>query len=719
MSNLGDKLLREDGIDATGVSQQEIAWFRTVLSQEQMRTRKLRWLAQLPAFAALGLLLAVSWRHGLWEWLAIAPVAVAGVVVLILVVKMSRSLRISAATCLFVFAAVAVVLFLSQPKTVYARALANVKRAESLHTVGYGFKDGVATLETEIWYRPDAGTHIRWQRGDEIVEMYDDGRHRYEHVQGKDYAVRKIRRGQLLPRELTEPLRYLKDSERDTSRDKTVDGQLWSCYRRESSDHLALMWVDPSVSFRRYEEYSRQDDQWRQIELEEVSYDDAFELEMPPAVFERQGVHIIDPEQALRTRYSLENAVATREVLGLVFAVHEIQQWGEYRFVTCSVRPTEQSQREFAAAGSDKPGPAPEAYGRFSLSNWWQRREDGTLESRPHAMTELGCARLDGVDLCWYVLLPRGYWPGQDTQLDVCAYVHTDGALRKLRQEKGLEWYGQFRPLVKIDLPNRQSDLAAIAADLYGLGHLVTSVSTAAQNLFVSDASGVSQEEFRRRLESTLNGLRPMRELWEKTGSDLTVELVDDRREPVPHASICAEAQWSGGRLESMKDGRLAPPLIADEKGQSRLSGPTLFDGEASQDTRQMLYVVDPGKQLAGLYAVSGRDFGRPVRIVLEPACRVQATLTCPGLPDDATPVIHARLSTSVRRGYSMNGIILSVLTYDSDDGSLSVLLPPGEYELNAYATHDGLTLNGQDRFQVPPNTRDLNLGTITLSARR
>ncbi|MCF7976118.1 MAG: hypothetical protein K9N55_20030 [Phycisphaerae bacterium] len=244
-----------------------------------------------------------------------------------------------------------------QGNDVYGRALAAMRDAQSIRAVGYGFEDGQRVKTSEIRYQADKGTHIQWFRGDQIIDMYDDGQYRYDFVQGNRYVVKKNTEQPLLPRELTELPRYLKWTRRDPDRDKhietVVQGHVryvfYKCYKREDSDNLSLMWMERSSGtprFRQYEEYKRVDGKWEQVELIEVDYDEPMDLIMPPEVFEQQGIKIVEPETVSRAEYSLERALATTEVLGLTFAVQDLKRWGDTLLLTCSVRATDQSLRE-------------------------------------------------------------------------------------------------------------------------------------------------------------------------------------------------------------------------------------------------------------------------------------------------------------------------------------------------------------------------------------
>jgi len=275
----------------------------------------------------------------------------------ILTFRLPRRAQIASVTCLLALLAIAAILSFFQGGTVYARAFDSLQQARSIHAVGYGFHEDRPGKQSEIWHVRGVGTRIQWQRGDRIIDIYDDGRDQYEYVQGNEYAVKKTGKGELLPRELVEPLQYLKDARRDKSQDRTIEGTPCLCYERRDTDNLSLMWIDQTMRFRRYEEYRVVEGERRQVELVEVDYNASFEMETPDRSFERRGIRVIEPAQVLETRYSQENAIASTKVLGLTFTVHELYKCDESLLVAYLVRPTTQSLADLRKVSHEEPMP--------------------------------------------------------------------------------------------------------------------------------------------------------------------------------------------------------------------------------------------------------------------------------------------------------------------------------------------------------------------------
>ncbi|NQV31817.1 MAG: hypothetical protein HQ515_03940, partial [Phycisphaeraceae bacterium] len=491
-----------------------------------------------------------------------------------------------------------------QGNDVYGRAMAAMKEARSIHAIGYGFEEGQRVKGSEIRYEQGKGTHIQWFRKEQIINMYDDGQYRYEHEQSKKYVVKRKSKNPLLPRELTDLPRYLKWTRRDPDRDKHVEtvvqgnvrGVMYKCYKREDSKTLSLMWVERASGtprFRSYEEYRRVDERWEQVELVEIDYDQPMDLVMPPEVFEQQGIKIVEPETVSQAEYSLDRALATTEVLGLTFAVQDLKRWGDTLLLTCSVRATDQSLKELKDAGiSDSPSPRPTVHGVFYPGSWWQRREDGSVEERPYSIVVLGKLHQDNVYTVWYAMLPKADWPGQDKEVDICGYVHIRNALQKLRRDQGLKLNGGFHPLLTLDIPQAETSLAQLSAYYQSLAPKVVEVMHS-QRLFVSEARDMSAKEFQQHLEDLLLGLRPIQETWDKTGPNLTIELVDEKDRPVRGArlgshlrhSVQGDYEWIDNR------GQHVEASISDDQGRVTLPGIRLFGARAARDSISCLYV--------------------------------------------------------------------------------------------------------------------------------
>lgn len=623
-------------------------------------------------------------------------------------------------TGLLVFVGMVSVYFFFQGNSVYGRAMEAMRQAATIHAVGYGFQAGQRVQTSEIWYQRDRGTHIQGLHGDQVMDLYDDGRYSYRHTPGQAYAVKKETQQPLLPRELTEPVRYLKWSRRDASRDRQIQGRMYRCYKREDSNALSLMWIswaEDGPRFRAYEEYERVKGQWERVEQIDVEYDLPMDLVMPPGVFEREGIRIVEPEQVLRSQYGLDHALDKTEVLGLTFAVHDLWRCGDYLFLTCSARPTEESLRELKAKGHNEILPGSMTYVGFNLMSWWHREADGSLEEHPYAILDLGCLHQDGVETRWYAFLPRGDWPGRQERLEVCAHVRTHGGLSELRKEKGVAWHEQFRPLLTLAIPNEETPLERLAAQFHDLAPMVVEVTRSSQSLFTSEARSMTRDRFQAHLEDLLAGMRPMQEVWDRVGPDLNIDCVDENGLPIPGVLAGRDMRRTDQGAYHWYDqkGDRLDALVSDGQGHIRLEGQRIFSPIDSRNALACLYAFHEQKNLAAVVRVSEQAFGSPLRVTLQPACRVMARFTDPQ-SDQAGPKVRARLST-VLPDTGSSGLIVDVLSYTLSSGRFETLLPAGEYELSVYDAADPSEVKAHRRLVVPKGARDLDLGSIEIPA--
>lgn len=607
---------------------------------------------------------------------------------------------------------------------VYARAVDAFEQAQTIRALGYAFEAGQRVKHSEIRYQAGRGTHIQWLRDKQVIDMYDDGQFRYSHVQGNDYAVKKKTQKSLLPRELTEAVRYLKWSRRDPSRDRQVRGAMYRCYRRQDANTRVLMWIDwksGAPRFRVYEEYRRVQSRWQLEELVEVDYDLPMDLVMPPAVFEAQGVRVVEPEKVLEAQYSLDNAVASTEVLGLTFAVHAFKRWQDYLFVTCSVRPTEQSRQMLREAGYPERLPWPMTYGGFNLSSWWQRNPDGSMESRPYNLVEFGQLRQDGVDLRWYALRAAETWPGQGETYELCAYVRAQSELAKLRQDQGLEVRKNLRPVLSLKVPQAEVSIEQLSAHYQDLAPMVVEIRQASQLLFVREAKAMTRAQFLLHLETLLKGLHPMQELWDERGSDLNIELLDPQGAPVAGALVGRNIRRTDQGPYQWRDrkGHTLDPLVSNELGQVLLPGTLLFGPKSPRKSLACIYAFHEQKNLAALQRIAQEAFGSPLRIHMQPACRVRASLErLKSLGDESSEFeVKVRLESSVRIAESRS-LLVNGLTYTTRSGKFEALVPPGEYRLAAYSGSRTTRIVAHKHFTVPTGKRDLDLGVLELTSR-
>jgi hypothetical protein len=607
------------------------------------------------------------------------------------------------------------VFLLYQENTLHAKVMRGFEDAWSFHVQGYRFEQGQPVLGSEIWHLRGRGSRIRHYAGSVVLDLYDNGRDQWQHTEGSDVAILLHGQGSILPRELTETARYLKQCERHSEGDRIIGGDLCQLYQVTHERTRSMFWIDPWDRFRRYEEETLVNGQWQAEEEISIAYDVAVDPNWITPRFE-PDIRVIEPGAMLKTRYRLNTALARQEVLGLHFAVHEVQRFRDNLIITCSVRPTEQSLRLIDAAGLERHAHSQMEYGNFNMGSWWRRLPNGNLESRHYHTIDLGRVVQDGTTYRWYATRPTQPWPGFENRLEVCGTLHARGALAEYRRQQDLETDKNLRPILTIDLPREDISLEGLSRDLHGIQREVTGLHLSANHR----RTEIPEVTFRSELEQVLQELQPYQTLWDEVGSEIQIELVDAGGNPVIGAQV--------GTVLRLNEGTQAGSAVSDASGVVVLSGPDLFRGNDPRQLKASCSAVLPELGLAATRDLTWRDFGQRMRLVMGPACRVTAHFTAPGVSaqEPASLAVRSRVylheSEGEFRGTHLltrthYSVIQRVRTHHSDDGSFAAWLPPGGYELSsdAYNREEGWSVEGHMLFTVSRNARTLDLGEIKL----
>ncbi len=597
-----------------------------------------------------------------------------------------------------------------QENTVYAKAMTGFKRAGSFHVVGYRLDEQGGRIKTsEIWHR-GVKTRIRYFKGASVVDLYDNGRDQWQYTQGQKHAMHRVGDGSLLPGEITETCRYLKRAQRDSTGDRLIEREPCVLYKTTLADIQYLIWVDGQQRLRRFEEKTLVKATWQLTELAEVEYDVAVDRDLLEPRFD-PGVTVVEPGAMLEKRYSLANSIATNEVFGLQVAVHELVHTGDTLFLTCSVRPTEAALAELDARGIPRHALSKREYGSFQAGNWWQRKANGDIESRPYAITNLGQVVQHGVYYCWYALHATGQWPGMQERFDVCGYVHCRGSLQTLRQQQGESWYKNFRPLMTLPMPDQETPLDVVVDDLHMIQPSVTGIHLSAKHI----RTEISRADFATEVNEILQGLRPYSELWQETGPELRFRLMDVSGQIMAGTRLLVETK--GGRLEWRS---------TDEQGQVLLQGPELTGPANAQSLTCSLYAVHESRQLVAYHDICSADYGRTTDVIMHPGCRVTGRIVADaGRTIDRTNIGLSRSApngsrVSPRRLLTrqMWDLMQRMFENDFEGDRFEMLLLPGWYELRAVAHTPQGSLNASTQLTIDENQTELDLGEIKSKTR-
>ncbi len=213
-----------------------------------------------------------------------------------------------------------------------------------------------------------------------------------------------------------------------------------------------------------------------------------------------------------------------------------------------------------------------------------------------------------------------------------------------------------------------------------------------------------SPERLKQALEQRKRIVKPTR---------VAIRLVDAEGRPVAGAVASNYFHRDADQDPTFQPSATEGASTSDARGELalRLSIPAHLDGVGVYAIRQ-----DGDAPLVGVQRVSREDIrgGKPLKVVMHPACRVRLRVECPGFRELAEKY-HAELGGEDwwRAAYVWLGGTNQAprpLFTSSTKGELEFLLPPGSYRIDAY----GSDANNIDRtIEVKPGHRVLNLGVL------
>jgi hypothetical protein len=357
-------------------------------------------------------------------------------------------------------------LFNNSQATLYAQVIKAMKEARTIHVVGEWKSNGQWRKNVEIWYQNGVGEkRIAW-RGDKQTIRIDNGKYIWEYTSGNDFASRNKSTGLTqLPGEILDIQRYLKECERDPAGDKVIDGfkcELYTATRlRDSEGNRILFWVDEQMRLRKFEEHVLRDGRWEDDEYGEVKYDVAFESNIFVPDF-GPNVKIVEADEMLDLYSDPNEALFTREELGLIFSVHKLVKCREgLIFAVTSVRPTDIWRRKVRSSDF-----AAWNYGHFSLGSSWKRL-DKYGRGLSYQPIELGEIYHGGLQVKWTLFFPQGFEPEGPKECELEVYLGTIGSLYEKRTKEGLPTNQRFKPIAVLPLPEEQTTLEQVLDDTF------------------------------------------------------------------------------------------------------------------------------------------------------------------------------------------------------------------------------------------------------------
>ncbi|GAH36607.1 unnamed protein product, partial [marine sediment metagenome] len=297
-------------------------------------------------------------------------------------------------------------------------------------------------------------------------QRIDDGVFLWRYTPGNDFVVRSKSIG------ATFHIGYLIFGEwpqgkavRRPEGDRSVDGVQCQMYYYTNPENTMEIhnWVEDAKGkkfLRLWESRRRAENgQWKPSKMGTIQYD----MPIAESHFSRNfgpTVRIIDADKIMSERFGLDKAIFTRETMGLIFAVHEVQRSENgLIYLSCSLRPTEETTERFGALKLDD---GHKAYGDmqvFSIS-------DGKI-CFPYKKCRLSWMRHNGIEAKSWILVPRENWPKGSQTLDLGVILITRDKLQKQRIEQGEPKQKEFKPMVTLALPDKETSVEEMISRVY------------------------------------------------------------------------------------------------------------------------------------------------------------------------------------------------------------------------------------------------------------
>lgn len=352
--------------------------------------------------------------------------------------------------------------FFSNPATLYAQVMAALEDTRSLRITGEHYRDGAWRKAYEAWYEEGVGAaQLVWKDGQLQPVNIDDGRHSYQFRSGAGKPTRGRSSG---PRSLIAKMLYIRERhpgwQRAGGGDMAAGKGTARMYEQFTPDGRSRyrIWIDGDNRVVRFEEHNRSGDHWQPDERAVVQYDvpvdRALWAKYVPAGGDPEPV-AGDARSLLEKRFGLDTALATKEVLGLVFAVHELTALEDGRLLLAvSLRPSAPTIQRLGPY-VEKPGDTGDfqSWGRFQLIPYFRRLPDGDYVSDFLVFAPIAEFSTRGIHGYWYIVQPQGDWASEQGELRISGYVHTQEKLQQTLQAASQQWYDQFHPLVTVPLP--------------------------------------------------------------------------------------------------------------------------------------------------------------------------------------------------------------------------------------------------------------------------
>jgi hypothetical protein len=249
--------------------------------------------------------------------------------------------------------------------SLYAQVVQALAEVRTVHFVATNFDEHrTPSPAGEGWYERGVGIHMTVKVGLPMameftgpITVYDDGKQMLTVTAADPTPRRAASVG--LSDALTMALltdRAIDGAARDAAGDMVIDGDRCRMFFRRS-DHPGTpsgrYWIDAQNRVRRVEHVTSDDHSgWRVLQRVEVQYDVPVDRSLlvytPPTTAIASTTKPIDIDATVNQLLSLDRAILTKEVFGLILAVHEVRPCTDGSIlVLSSLRPTKATLEKY------------------------------------------------------------------------------------------------------------------------------------------------------------------------------------------------------------------------------------------------------------------------------------------------------------------------------------------------------------------------------------
>ncbi len=198
----------------------------------------------------------------------------------------------------------------------------------------------------------------------------------------------------------------------------------------------------------------------------------------------------------------------------------------------------------------------------------------------------------------------------------------------------------------------------------------------------------------------------------------IVFRLVDSDGRPVSGAKVgtnvnTRDVSILGSRLSWFLPSR--ENNVSNELGEIKLTLKNLFPAGWPPDRKAALYVLHEDRKIGAVCEISRDNQQQEIELTLEPVCHVHGRLSSEALKKIGRPLT---LTHVYMYGDRDSHGILTHTCYDAKEYRFDFLVPPGQYELNAYGYGEGTsTESAKPKVEVKAGQAELDVGVIDLPA--